>query len=145
VSGGEELQRSFSEMVRAFGLNDPDRTPCGQRLSVSEAHAVSELLSEPELTQGQLAERLALQKSTVSRLVGLLVERGWVERVSDDSDRRARRVNLTPSGRRVAEGVAAARARKFDRVMAAIPEEHRGSVVAALDVLNQASKKEARE
>lgn len=46
-----------------------------------------------------LVERLFLDKSTVSRQLGRLVELGLVERVADPSDGRARLVQLTTAGR----------------------------------------------
>jgi DNA-binding MarR family transcriptional regulator len=47
-----------------------------------------------------LVERTGLDKSTVSRQVGRLIELGLVERAVDPSDGRARIVRLTTTGRR---------------------------------------------
>ncbi len=46
-----KLQASFSAVVRALGLLRPDTTPCGQRMSVTEAHALGELHGAGPLTQ----------------------------------------------------------------------------------------------
>ena len=35
------LQARISAFVRAFGLHQPDQTPCGQPIPVSEAHAMT--------------------------------------------------------------------------------------------------------
>jgi DNA-binding MarR family transcriptional regulator len=51
------------------------------------------------LRQGELAERVHADPSTVSRHVTLLVERGLVHRVADESDGRASRLVLTDAGR----------------------------------------------
>ena len=45
-------------------LTRPDRTPCGQPVTVAEAHALIELSSEPGLSQNGLAARLQLEKSS---------------------------------------------------------------------------------
>jgi DNA-binding MarR family transcriptional regulator len=55
------------------------------------------------LRQGALAELVHADPSTVSRHVTLLVERGLVRRVADDSDGRASRLVVTPAGAAVVE------------------------------------------
>ena len=70
ASGGE----SFHALIRRFGLLDSDRTPCGQPVAVSHAHALMELLRAPATKQGELARPLGLSKSAVSRMVDQLPE-----------------------------------------------------------------------
>ena len=55
------------------------------------------------LRQGALAELLHADPSTVSRHVALLVERGLVRRVADESDGRASRLVVTDAGRAALE------------------------------------------
>ncbi|MCA0042959.1 MarR family winged helix-turn-helix transcriptional regulator [Celeribacter litoreus] len=50
------------------------------------------------LSQTALADRLALDSSTVVRLIDLLAERELIERQVDPDDRRARRLVLTDKG-----------------------------------------------
>ena len=125
-------------LIRAFGLHRPDETPCGKPVSVSEAHALLELARRDPPTQSELAARLRLEKSTVSRLVGQLAERGWVERERDASDGRALRVRLTERGARAEAEIAAARRRKFTAVLERLPAEEREPVLRALEVLTDA-------
>ena len=91
-------------MIRAFGLHKPDETPCGRPVSVAEAHALMKPSRAQTLVQKELASRLRLEKSTVSRLVGMLKDRGWVERSRSPQDGRAVELRLTGAGRRTAEG-----------------------------------------
>ncbi len=70
------LQERMISVIRAFGLHRPDQTPCGRPVSVAEAHALMELTREAPLLQKDLASRLRLEKSTVSRLVGAMERRG---------------------------------------------------------------------
>jgi DNA-binding MarR family transcriptional regulator len=139
---GEDLalQERMIELIRAFGLHRPDRTPCGRPVSVSEAHAVTELARGAPLTQSDLAARLLLEKSTVSRLVAGLVARGWVERVRDSADGRAVRLHLTDRGARAAAEIGEARRRKFAAVVERIPDEERDAVLDALGVLAEAMR-----
>ena len=133
-----QLQARLIAFVRAFGLLRPDATPCGQPLSVSEAHALLELSRDAGLSQATLGERLRLEKSTVSRLVTQLQGRGWAERARDPTDRRAMQLHLTTSGRRIADQVAAARADHYATLLERIPPGERESVLHALEVLVQA-------
>lgn len=133
-----QLQAGLITFIRAFGLLRPDATPCGQSLSVSEAHALLELSRDAGLSQATLGERLRLEKSTVSRLVTQLQGQGWVERARDPTDGRAMQLHLTTSGRRIADQVAAARADHYAALLERIPPEEREGVLHALDVLVQA-------
>jgi DNA-binding MarR family transcriptional regulator len=55
-------------------------------------------LSEAPATAGQLAEYLGITKQATSELVQHLVDHGYLERVPDPSDRRARLLVLTERG-----------------------------------------------
>ena len=132
------LQEHVVAFIRAFGLHRPDETPCGQPVSVSEAHALLELSRAGPVAQSELRTRLGLEKSTVSRLVADLAARGWLQREPTPGDGRAVQLALTAAGRRAAAELAAARRAKFERLLARIPEEERSSVERALDVLVEA-------
>jgi len=138
----ETLQRLVAEFVRGFGLHDGERTPCGKPLAVSEAHALTELFEREGLSQGELAARLQLEKSTVSRLVASLEKRGWIERRTDATDTRIRRLALTASGRRLAGDIQEARRARFRRLAGALGEEERRAVEEGLAHLVNALRRE---
>lgn len=129
------LQASFASVVRALGLLRPDTTPCGQPMSVTEAHAIGELHAAGHLTQQRLADHLRLQKSTVSRLVDELCADGLVTRSTNPDDRRSVRLELTALGRKRAERLAVARQALFGRLLDRLTAEERQLVIAGLDRL----------
>jgi DNA-binding MarR family transcriptional regulator len=135
VAAQEALQR----FVRNFGLHQPDRTPCGQPLPVSEAYAVAELFRSGPLRQVDLGRRLRLEKSTVSRLVTNLVNRGWAGRSTADDDGRGVRVGLTDAGTAAAERLAAARQARLAGLLDRVPDDQRAALVAALQMLAEAA------
>lgn len=137
------LLEGLMEFVRAFGLHHPDRTPCGQPLSVSEAHALSDIADHGPLSAGELAKRLRLEKSTVSRIIAQLQARGWMERTPDAHDRRVALLSLTPTGRAAACALAAARQERFSSLLRRIPSEERPALRRALDVMVGALEAEA--
>jgi DNA-binding MarR family transcriptional regulator len=132
------LQESMIAFVRAFGLHRPSETPCGNPIPVSEAHALMELGLGGGMTQSELGLRLRLEKSTVSRLVGNLVVRGWLERERDPSDGRAMLLHLTERGLRAAAELEEARRQKFAALFDRIPEEDREQVVRVLASMTEA-------
>lgn len=58
--------------------------------------AILVLLNGDSMTQGQLGERLYLEKSSVSRLTDGLEKRGWIVRSKDPKDSRQKLVTPTP-------------------------------------------------
>jgi DNA-binding MarR family transcriptional regulator len=137
-----DLQRRLVAFLRAFGLHQPDETPCGAPVPVSEAHALDVLAEDGGLTQTELGARLRLRKSTVSRLVDQLVARGWAGREVGSADARERTVVLTDDGRRTADRISAMRATRMARLFDRIPESERPAVMAALDALAEAARED---
>ncbi|WP_049563861.1 MarR family winged helix-turn-helix transcriptional regulator [Nonomuraea sp. SBT364] len=133
-----ELQEAVAGFVRAFGLHRPDRTPCGQPIPVSEAHALGELARDGALRQCDLAQRLRLEKSSTSRLVTQLINRGWAERAQAPDDGRGVLVQLTPAGTHAAARLAAARAARFAAVLDRVPAGEHANVLRALELLTEA-------
>lgn len=91
----------------AFVLNDVARLlrtyadQRARRLGMTRAQwAVLARLEHHEgLKQSELAEMLDLQPITLTRLVDRLCANGMIERRADPSDRRAKRLHLTPLAR----------------------------------------------
>ncbi|GAA4716184.1 MarR family winged helix-turn-helix transcriptional regulator [Phytohabitans rumicis] len=135
----DAAQEALMRFVRNFGLHQPDRTPCGQPLPVSEAHAMVEIAREGRIRQVELARRLRLEKSTVSRLVGNLVGRGWVHRQAADGDGRGVLLVLTESGATASARQADARRDRLTALLDRIPDDQRAAVVRALQTLAEAA------
>lgn len=138
-------------LVRAFGLHRSGQTPCGQPVSVAEAHALMELSGQPVLeqpvstqqmlSQNELAARLRLEKSTVSRLVKKMCDRDWIKPIRSDADRRIVELSLTSAGQQAAEKLAIARQQKFEQILANIPEDRQAAVLDALNILVEAMRR----
>jgi DNA-binding MarR family transcriptional regulator len=88
-------------------------------------------LDQPD-SAGSLSERLGIHKSSLSKLLSALQERGLITRALGDADRRTERVTLTDAGialvERVqsrAEGIAAA-------LLELLPEERRSQFMGCV-------------
>jgi DNA-binding MarR family transcriptional regulator len=134
-SGSKDLAAAMVALVRSFGLHRPDETPCGEPVPVAEAHALMDLAAQGPLNHGELAARLRLEKSTVSRLVRQLEKRKWIKRTSAARDRRVIHIQLTPSGQAAAQRLADARHSKFDDLLAVLPKAKRASILEAMSTL----------
>jgi len=75
----------------------------GIDMTAQQWGAIIILLNGEAMTQGQLGERLHLEKSSVSRLTNGLEKRGWIERTTDPNDSRQRIVTPTPKALETAE------------------------------------------
>jgi DNA-binding MarR family transcriptional regulator len=134
----KKLMESVVSFVRTFGLHKPEQTPCGQPVTVAEAHALMDLVTFGPMRQGELASRLQLEKSTVSRLVRQMEADGRIQRSCDRQDGRAILIRLTRQGRETASQIAQARQEKFARILSSIPEGKRSMVVEAISILEGA-------
>jgi DNA-binding MarR family transcriptional regulator len=131
------LDLTMAWLFRLRGVLDPAQAVPGLGASMSEALALGQLTSG-ELSQQDLADRLGLEKSTVSRLMEGMAAKGWVERDRDPANRRYRRVGLTPDGRTAARRVADAIRERHQRVLASLTPDERAAVAVALPALARA-------
>jgi len=136
MSSVDELEQRLVAFVRAFGLHQPERTPCGEPISVSQAHALTELAAQP-LTQAELARRLRLDRSVVSRLADTLAGRDWLRRERHPQDQRAVQLVLTERGRAAAARVTGARRARMATLLDGVPADERDGVLHALNVLTE--------
>jgi DNA-binding MarR family transcriptional regulator len=143
----EALRGAVQQFVRTFGLLSGDQTPCGEPLATSHAHALMILLpragARPAVMQQELASALGIDKSNIARLCAKMERAGHVAQQRSPTDGRARLVELTARGRRLAEQVDAASRARFAAVLAAVPEACRPTLLDALDVLNDAAARVA--
>lgn len=126
------LHRLIMELVRVIGVLHPEQVVPGQAGSVSQAFAIHELDTDPPLSQQDLADRLQLEKSTVSRLVAQLRRRGLVERERDPDDPRRYRLRLTAEGRARHTNLASGFHDQYDRWVQAMTPAEREALMTGL-------------
>ncbi|MEO0997287.1 MAG: helix-turn-helix domain-containing GNAT family N-acetyltransferase [Pseudomonadota bacterium] len=93
-----ELRRTSRKLVRELGVVGGRHPAVG--CTLTEGHVLLELDDAGSLTVGELAERLALDKSTTSRAVAALARRRLVTHRANRSDRRRKQCVLTANGRK---------------------------------------------
>ncbi len=108
-------------------------------VSLSRCVTLETLLREGPLPVRELAGRLGLDASTVTRSIDGLVREDLVRRTRDERhDRRRVFVALTPGGRVLAQKLERCADAYSDRILERIPPERREDVLYALGVLVQA-------
>jgi MarR family transcriptional regulator, organic hydroperoxide resistance regulator len=134
----KQLQDLFGEFLQALGLHRPDQVPTGFSLSLSEMFALMALSAEAPMSQQVLAEQLHLEKSTVSRLIKHLEQRGWVKRVRDLHDTRMFRLHLSDAGHKQASRLAKSLAERHQRLLAALKADEQEALAYGLSALVRA-------
>ena len=104
-----------------------------QALGISpRAHCVLTHALRGELTQSQVAEQCALDKTTMVVTMDELEKAGLAERRPSGTDRRARIIAVTKAGERKVAEADAIVARIYAQVLGALPAGQRDAFVAGL-------------
>jgi DNA-binding MarR family transcriptional regulator len=94
----------------------------------------------PMSLQG-LAREVNLDKSQASRTVSDMIERGLLQRESDESDGRGVQLSLTPQGRTLYRKVFPRAVRRNEELLSVLSDEERAVLDRALDVLTTHAQK----
>ena len=92
-------------------------------------------LSEKPLTLTELATHQVVRLPTMSKSVGVLVERGWLSRTIPASNRRQTMVALTAEGRRVLEQMGRHAERHVSELLGSLTVAERRRIQAGLEIL----------
>ncbi len=115
---------------RAVQKNPPVLTP-------SQFHLLSPLVRQRELPVGELAIAAGVAPPTATRMLDTLLEKGLVERVRSESDRRVVVVTLSSKGRRlVTARLKVGNARRL-AIYETLSEDDRDSVAKLLKRLTE--------
>lgn len=90
--------QAFSDLLRLVQFRDRDRACCYD-VSVTQCYALEAVVDEGPLTVNELAARLLLEKSTVSRVADGLEAKGYLARTRGAEDGRTVHLVATESGR----------------------------------------------
>lgn len=120
----DEIRAASRQMVRELGFMN--ETLANTQYSPSAVHSLIEIGERGPLTATQLAQRLGLEKSSVSRMLRKLILCGEIAETSTHSDARSKHLRLTGQG---------------ENTLAAIHRFARQRVRLALEKLPQPSRK----
>jgi DNA-binding MarR family transcriptional regulator len=133
-SEAELLETLLGRIMRLVSvhLDAPVSDIAGTALSAAEGSLLVELRTAGEVTQQQMADRLSIDKSRVSRLCAALERRNLLARERDASDRRNLRLCLTESGETAAARLRAAWRAYHERMLGAMTAGERRALLIGL-------------
>lgn len=106
-----------------------------ETLPMAQVELLQVLGEHPPARISDLATRQRLAPSTVSGLIGQMINAGLVARDVDPADRRASVVTLTNAGRDQLAAWTQAHERRLDAALSALDDTDRAAVTAALPAL----------
>ena len=126
----EAVRTASRQLVRELGfLRDG---LAGTTLPPSAVHALLEIEARGRLTAAELAGRLDLDKSSVSRLLRKLVESDALAESRGEPDGRTKTLSLTPRGQGMVAGIHDVAARQVAAALGRLAPGERQAVVSGL-------------
>jgi len=104
-------------------------------LSPTQASVLATVSASGPLTLGELAEQERVAGPTITKVIGLLHEKGLVDKLIDPADRRFVRVQLTAEGEELLERTRARKTAWLARQLRDLPDDEIARLSAAADVL----------
>jgi len=101
-------------------------------IGLSDFAALEALLHKGPLTISEIQEKVLLASGSMTAAIDRLEKRGLVVRKSSAADRRARVVELTAEGRRVAASCFEKHARDLEAVMSVLSEKEKTQLYGSL-------------
>ncbi len=129
------FHEQIMELIRKYQFRDRNATCCFG-ISVSQCYVLEVLKREGSLTMNELADRMRLSVSTLTRVVDQLGKKDLVRRVEGKRDRRVRRVSLSPAGEAMFEKLWSSVLQSERDILANFPEDRRELLIQFLDLLN---------
>ncbi len=132
-----EFHQEMVALVKKYQFRDRNQmTACG--ISVSQCYVLETLHRDGSLNMNQLADKMHLKISTVTRVVEQLVKHNYVVREEDENDRRVRLIHMTTQGEEIFQRSWQAVFASEKKILENFPAEQRELLIALLRRLNSA-------
>lgn len=139
---GQEIdvfRTTLKSLLRNLGALDEKKAFCCD-CTYTQGHTITEVAACGSISLNELAGRLNMDKSFMSKNVDDLVKKGYLKREQDPSDRRYVIIRLTEKGEQLQTQIERQSRNKFAELLAGIQQEERQMVIKGLEVLNRALK-----
>ncbi|MCY9659468.1 MarR family transcriptional regulator [Paenibacillus chondroitinus] len=138
------LRDNVQQFIRLFGLLEQSVTPCGYALSLSQVFALQEL-EQRTSSLNDLAAKLRLERSSVSRLIDELVKKEFVHRQLNENNRREVQLTLSDKGEKTIQQVRKQSIAYYQLVLKDLTFEEQHSVVDGFEFFVRSLKKSKEE
>ncbi|WP_134686973.1 MarR family winged helix-turn-helix transcriptional regulator [Brevibacillus migulae] len=133
------LRSAVQQFIRLFGVLEQTETPCGFSMSLSQVFAMQEL-EKSSMSMKELAEKLRLERSSVSRLIDSLVKGGFVSRELNEQNRREVVLRLTEKGERSMETLREQSIRFYESILSNVEANEQQKVLEGFQIFTAALK-----
>jgi DNA-binding MarR family transcriptional regulator len=142
-SGNNELVDALRAWAGVFMHQSMRRTiqfAKQHHLSMSQLGAMMHVRRAGSCAVADISDGLGVTSAAVSQMLDRLVDQGLVARTEDPSDRRAKRIELTPSGTDTLDSAMAAREAWFHELAASLDRAESSRAAAALTTLTERTR-----
>lgn len=130
------FHQEIVELIKKYQFRDRNKMVCCG-LSVSQCYIIETLKRYGALNMNQLAEKMHLSISTITRVIEPLVKKGFVKREEDPDDRRVRYISITKEGQAVFHKSWKNVFESEKTILSNIPFEQRENLIQLLNQLNK--------
>lgn len=106
---------------------------CG--ITIAQRQVLTELSQANEICLAQLADKLGLDSSTLSRTTNRMVEAKLVDRITNTCDRRYVSLVLTDKGKKVLDEINSKCNSYYTHILDLIPKEKQNQVIDSIGLL----------
>jgi MarR family 2-MHQ and catechol resistance regulon transcriptional repressor len=138
--GAERLHRLTKELLRRYQFRDWNQVCC-YGISISQSHILDVLADEGDLTMQELARRMFKSVSTMTRVAGQLVRKGYIKRRQDPEDRRIVHVSITPQGKAIIAAIQRDLIETQKAVLQSVPAEEWAGAFKVLEALSRGARR----
>ncbi|MBX7152706.1 MarR family transcriptional regulator [bacterium] len=133
----QQFHREIVELIKKYQFRDRNEM-VGHGLTVSQCYILETLNQHGALEMQQLADKMHLSISTVTRAVEPLVVQKLVDRIVDPNDNRVRVIAMTERGQTLFEKHWEGVLKAEKTILESFPEESREMLIDFLRKLNAA-------
>ena len=130
----EQFRAKLREIERTVWMQTRSEALCCG-VTMAQCHAILEIGTAGELNLKDLAARLGLDNSTLSRTVESLVQDGLVERSPSTEDRRATVIKLNEKGRAARDRINKTWNQICRDMFQSIPREKHAALIESVSIL----------
>ncbi len=112
-----------------------NKSACAIGINIPQCHTIMEIGLADTLSVNTLAEKMGLDKSTVSRQVEKLVKGQLVERIASPEDRRKVNISLSPKGKEIYQLINTTMNEQFEKVFQKIAPKELSTFFKVFNIL----------
>ncbi|WP_169717047.1 MarR family winged helix-turn-helix transcriptional regulator [Sporomusa acidovorans] len=131
------MRNAIKTFMRSLGVLEGKKTFCYD-CTYAQCHVIWETAQESKISVNELATRLNITKSAVSRTVDDLVNKGYLDRNQNPDDRRYVDIILTEKGQKTFQEIELNSRRYFESILEKIPENKRETTLEGIQNFSDA-------